>query len=246
LKPKDLIGIPWSVAFALQADGWWLRSEIIWAKTQTMPESVTDRPTKSHEQIFLLAKSADYYYDQKAIMEPCVSSPSDIKKMVEGKERIGGKNKELLDVQCKASALTNIGRKRGVGGTALPDSFKGSLPGRNGGEGQDRRSELPREPSLYRNKRDVWTCATASFSGAHFATFPPNLIRPMVLAGCPVGGTIIDPFGGSGTTGEVAEMEGRNSILIELSPDYCQLARKRTEQTGLFAKQDALAKETTP
>ena len=169
LKPKDLVGIPWRVAFALQSDGWYLRQDIIWSKPNPMPESVTDRCTKAHEYIFLLAKSAQYYYDAEAVKE-------------------------------------NIGEE-----SRRSKSF------RNG-----------------RNKRSVWTVATAPYSGAHFATFPPALITPCILAGCPQGGTVLDPFGGSGTVGEVAEAHGRNSILIELNPAYVKMAEKRTAQQGLF------------
>ena len=151
LKPKDLCGMPWRLAFALQADGWWLRSEIIWHKPNPMPESVRDRPTKSHETVFLLTKSARYFYDAFAVREACESGPSDIKKMNEQRARIGGKHKELDDRLSKASKHTNIGRKRAVG----------SPTGRN--------------------RRTVWTVATAPLSLAHFASFPPKLIEPMIL-----------------------------------------------------------------
>ncbi len=151
LKPKDLCGMPWRLAFALQADGWWLRSEIIWHKPNPMPESVRDRPTKAHETVFLLTKAARYYYDAFAVREACESGPSDIKKMNEQRARIGGKHKELDDRLSKASKHTNIGRKRAVG----------SPTGRN--------------------RRTVWTVATAPLSLAHFASFPPKLIEPMIL-----------------------------------------------------------------
>ena len=153
LKPKDLCGIPWRVAFALQADGWWLRSDIIWSKPNPMPESVTDRPAKAHEYMFLLAKSAKYYFDQEAVREPCESGPSDIKKMLEGKERIGGKHKVLVDPFSKASSVTNIGQKRSVG-----------------------------DPSG-RNIRTVWSIATQPFSEAHYATYPERLVEPCIKAG---------------------------------------------------------------
>lgn len=190
LKPKDLVGIPWRVAFALQADGWYLRSDIIWHKPNPLPESVTDRPTKSHEYIFLLSKSEHYFYNAEAIKENCKSGPSDIKKMIEKKDRIGGKNKTADDPLLKASALTKIGQKRSVGSP----------------EG--------------RNKRSVWTVATQPFPGAHFAIFPITLIEPCILAGCPPDGVILDPFAGSGTTAITAEMYKRKSIMIELSEKY--------------------------
>ena len=293
LKPKDLIGIPWRVALALQADGWWLRSEVIWHKPQVMPESVTDRPTRAHETVLLFSKSARYYWDKYAVLEPCQSGPSDIRKMVEQKERIGGKHKELDDPQSKASAATNIGHKRGVGSP-------------NG-----------------RNLRSVWSIATQSYKGAHFATFPPALVEPMIKAatsekgccpecgapwerivqkpdmsqrptraqdakmetdavhisngwagypksagqqyqewrnenpdvtvgwrrGCscnmaypgvwaaeddpcyvpypPIPCTVLDLFGGSGTTAQVAVKLGRRAILCELNPEYVKLEIER-------------------
>jgi DNA modification methylase len=180
LKPKDLVGIPWRVAFALQADGWYLRSDIIWHKPNPMPESVTDRPTKAHEYLFLLTKSPSYYYDADAIMEEATG--------VTG----GG-------VGIKG-AITQYG---GNTTRTLGHSF------------------------TTRNRRTVWTVATRPYKGAHFATFPPKLIEPCILAGCPVGGTVLDPFGGSGTTGEVAERHGRNAILIELNASYLPLQRER-------------------
>ena len=185
LKPKDLIGIPWRLAFALQADGWFLRSDIIWHKPNPMPESARDRPTKSHEYLFLLAKSERYYFDAAAVAEPSVSGPCDIRKMTEKKNRIGGKHKTLIDPFSKASASTNIGRKRSVGN-----------PGT-------------------RNIRSVWTIATSSYKGAHFATFPPRLVQPCVKAGSPIGGTVIDPFAGSGTTARSpANWAETSSVLI--------------------------------
>lgn len=194
MKRKDLIGLPWRVAFALQADGWYLRSEIIWAKPNPMPESVRDRPTKSHEFIFLLAKSQRYFYDAQAIKEPCVRGFADSR----------------LDA------------------------------GKTLGHQLRRASHRPRVDGGTRNKRDVWTVATAPFSGAHFAAFPPELIRPCIRAGCPAGGVVLDPFGGSGTTGLVAMQEGRRSILIELNPEYCTIARERiAPHVDLFAMERA-------
>lgn len=154
LKVKDLVGIPWRVAFALQSDGWWLRSDIIWAKPNPMPESVTDRPTRAHEYIFLLTKSARYWYD--------------------------------------AAAIRDIGA----------DGEK-------------------------KNKRTVWTVAPAQYPRAHFATYPPELIKPCILAGCPQGGTVLDPFAGSGTTLATAIELGRNAIGIELNPSYAELIQER-------------------
>ena len=187
LKPKDLVGIPWRVAFALQADGWYLRQDIIWHKPNPMPESVTDRCTKSHEYIFLLSKNAKYYYNNEAIKEDAVRYGS----IPKGKKY----SSEL--------ANENIFAKH-------------------------TRETLNEKPvAEKRNKRSVWTVTTKPFKGAHFATFPPDLIEPCVLAGCPENGTVLDPFGGAGTTGLVAQQHNRNAVLIELNPEYAEMSRKR-------------------
>jgi DNA modification methylase len=193
LKPKDLVGIPWMTAFALRADGWYLRSDIIWNKKNCMPESCTDRPTKSHEYIFLLSKSANYYYDSEAIKEP-------------NQDSYNGKRGTTETRKKMQSAMRDFSDKESM--------HKYSTEGRN--------------------KRDVWTIATMPYKGAHFATFPLELIKPCVLAGCPEGGTILDPFGGSGTTGVVAKALKRNSILIELNPKYCKMAEKRINGNSMF------------
>ena len=290
LKPKDLCMVPNRIAIALQEDGWWVRSEIIWAKPNPMPESTLDRPTSSHEKVWLLTKSARYYFDAEAVRESCESGPSDIKKMAESKERIGGKHKYLVDPLSKASAATNIGRKRSVGS---PDG---------------------------RNIRNVWNIATQPFPEAHFATFPPALIEPCIKAGtsehgcCPECGApwvrevertgevanhrgsrfdqgktrardggdrtqsgqrvtkkttgwrpsckcevlspkdgsgnaiykgpaapvpcaVLDPFGGAGTTGLIADRIKRDAILIELNPEYAAMAEKRIHgDAGMFAQ----------
>jgi len=154
VKPKNILGIPWRVAFALQGDGWYLRQDIIWARPNPMPESVKDRCTKSHEYIFLLCKNPDYYFDLESIKEPC-------------------------------------------------------------------------EYEVKRHKRSVWSVAVRPFAGAHFATFPTALIEPCILAGCPEGGTVLDPFFGSGTTGVVCQSLGRNCIGFELNPTYIEIAKNR-------------------
>lgn len=193
LKPKDLMMIPARVALALQADGWYLRSEIIWAKRAPMPESVRDRPTRSHEQLFLLAKSERYYYDADAIAEP-------------------------LDRPNEAFRTT-------------PAKFGGALKF-EGAKEQSRLhsgNEYRGTPDGTRNKRDVWWLGPAPFPEAHFAVFPPALVEPCILAGCPEGGMVIDPFCGSGTTGMVALRHGRQFIGIELNPEYVAMARRRIE-----------------
>jgi DNA modification methylase len=186
LKHKDLIGIPWRVAFALQADGWYLRSDIIWHKPNPMPESVTDRPTKSHEYIFLLSKSDRYYYDAAAIAEE-----TDSGERVRS-DRVGG-NKYVKGVKHSDGSV-----------------YTGSST---------------------RNRRSVWTVPTKPFKGAHFATFPTDLIEPCILAGSRVGHTVLDPFGGAGTTALVATGHGRRAILCELNAEYAEIAKARV---GMF------------
>ncbi len=180
LKHKDLVGIPWRVAFALQSDGWYLRQDIIWHKPNPMPESVKDRCTKAHEYIFLLSKSDRYYYDIEATKETAST----------GKNKTG-RGKYHLDGNMKARALALAAASR------------------------------------VRNRRSVWTVATRPYRGAHFATFPPKLIEPCVLAGCPVGGTVLDPFNGAGTTGLVSLGLGRRYLGIELNPEYIDLTKQR-------------------
>lgn len=177
VKTKDLIGVPWRVAFALQEDGWFLRSDIIWHKTNPMPESVCDRPTKAHEYLFLLSKFERYFYDSNAIREPRVQ-------------------RSIVSLPTTNRTHTLLGR----------------------------------------NKRTVWTMPTQPFSQAHFATFPPKLIEPCILAGCPAGGTVLDPFFGAGTTGLVADRLGRHCVGIELNPEYVAIAEERLRRdAGMFA-----------
>lgn len=211
VKPKDLIGIPWMLAFALRADGWYLRQDIIWHKPNPMPESVKDRCTKAHEYLFLLTKSPRYYFDADAINERCESGESDIRKMKEQLPRIGGKHKTLVDPLSMASSTTNIGQKRSVG---------------NGET---------------RNKRSVWTVATQPFKEAHFATFPPALIEPCILAGSKPGDLVLDPFGGAGTTGLVADRLQRDAILIELNAEYAGIAKRRISADSPLFTHDAVS-----
>ena len=192
LKPKDLVGIPWRVAFALQADGWYLRQDIIWHKPNPMPESVRDRCTKAHEYIFLLAKAPRYYFDSEAIKEPATYA---------GKVVSLGE-KSLSKGQAKGASVN-------PSGNALADSV------------------VVKET---RNRRSVWKVTTRPYKGAHFAVYPPELIRPCVKAGCRPGGTVLDPFGGSGTTAQVAIEEGRKAVLCELNPEYAALIEKRISE----------------
>lgn len=205
LPAKQLIGIPWRVAFALQADGWYLRQDIIWHKPNPMPESVRDRCTKAHEYIFLFSKSPRYYFDADAIKEPA-------KYGARGSEFHTGKTG---DHQLgRASTKPRKSVKRG---------------GFNGKTNELTGREAFRAITETRNKRSVWTVSTKPYKGAHFATFPPDLIEPCVLAGCPAGGTVLDPFFGAGTTGLVAKAHGRECIGIELNPEYAALARERID-----------------
>lgn len=194
LKPKDLCGVPWRVALALQAEGWWLRSDIIWQKPTCMPEAVTDRPTMAHEYVFLMSKSARYHYDAEAIKERTTGTSH--KRSVKSTGKAGKANAG----QVRANASYN---------SAIVDVVE------------------------WRNKRTVWTVQAEKFSGAHFAMFPTALVRPMVLAGCPVGGIVLDPFAGAGTTLLVAKELGRRAIGIELNPEYCGLAATRMAQDVL-------------
>jgi site-specific DNA-methyltransferase (adenine-specific) len=200
IKPKDLIGIPWRVAFALQQDGWYLRQDIIWHKPNPMPESVKDRCTKAHEYIFLLSKSPKYYFDNEAIKEDSVTSTE---------QQIKKRNKNFRE------------NAKGTKEKYLKQNFAND--------------KYTNEVFKKRNKRSVWTVTTKPFKGAHFATFPMDLIEPCLLSGCPENGTVLDPFGGSGTTGIVASNHNRKAVLIELNAEYIEIARQRIQdQGGLF------------
>lgn len=210
-KPKDMIGIPWMLAFALRADGWYLRQDIIWQKPNAMPESVKDRCTRSHEYIFLLSKAKSYYFDAEAISEPIADSS-----VQRHKEDISAQKGSLRVQKGKKGPMKAVlprygGRKY----TENPEVFYRTKSGKM-------YEERPR-----RNRRDVWTISTAKFKGAHFATFPEKLIEPCILAGSSAGGTVLDPFAGSGTCGVVARRMGRDFIGIELNPEYVKLAEER-------------------
>jgi len=219
LKPKDLCGIPWRVAFALQANGWYLRQDIIWHKPNPMPESVTDRCTKSHEYIFLLAKNKKYYFDNEAIKE--VAAGYDGRKDTKMKGSDKYKNGEYL-VAGNANSCSKKGRERWTYKNLQEDGQQPNTFHLKRLIGEEYLSPI-------RNKRSVWTVATKPFKGAHFATFPEDLILPCILAGSPKDGVILDPFTGSGTTGVVAKKNGRNFIGIELNPDYIIIAKRRID-----------------
>ena len=196
-KQKDLIGIPWLLAFSLREQGWYLRSDIIWQKQNPMPESCKDRPTRCYEHIFLLSKEKKYYYDAAAIAEPLAPTTAE---------------------RYRRARSTN-------------SKYTQEIPGQGKVQGLNR----PRDGGYYddalmpttRNKRDVWTVSTNGFRGAHFAVFPEKLIEPCILAGSPLGGTVLDPFAGSGTTGVVAKRLRRDFIGCEINPDYAQMAADR-------------------
>lgn len=219
-KIKDLIGIPWRVALALQADGWYLRQDIIWSKPNPMPESVTDRCTKSHEYIFLLTKSANYFYNADAIKEPITDSTAI--RLLQNIDQQKGSSR----VPCKTN-----GNMKACGRKAFDASMGGggsTFVGHSGYKKSDGSSSL----SATRNKRSVWNIATKPYKGAHFATFPMEIPKICILAGTKGGGDIVlDPFSGSGTTGEVATGLGRNYLGLDLNIEYLELAKKRI---GLF------------
>ena len=193
-KPKDLIGTPWALAFALRADGWYLRQDIIWHKPNPMPESVQDRCTKSHEYIFLMSKSQKYYYDAEAIAEPSIHYGSD-KRSDMGNIRYEGKRTQGDAASNGQQSFVTVNENR--------------------------------------NKRSVWTVNTKPYAGAHFAVFPQELIEPCIMAGAPVGGIVLDPFMGSGTTAQVAQNLGRQYLGCELNPEYKSLQNKRLAQRSL-------------
>lgn len=208
LKPKDLVGIPWRVAFALQADGWWLRSDIVWAKPNPMPESVTDRPTKAHEYLFLLTRSARYFYDADAVRPPAVAATT---KMPDGWATGPGAH----------GPVHRNGREKG----AKRRTVRPGVDTKGGGQGSGE-MEYPLGSA---NLRSVWTIPTEPFPEAHFATFPKKLVEPCVKAGSRRGDLVLDPFAGSGTTGVVALRLGRRFLGIELSEQYVEMARRRIE-----------------
>jgi DNA modification methylase len=258
IKPKDLVGIPWRVALALQADRWYLRSDIVWNKPNPMPESVRDRPTKAHEYLFLLAKSERYYYNAEAIKEPAGDVPAGnaARRVAKAGDR------SRLETHLGSSVpwspdgshrpqyrrALEIAREKGltdehlqaIRACGISDTARSVERGSNTSTNDDRLRKLAGEAkevlggyyrefllSPTRNKRSVWTVGTQPFKGAHFATFPPALIEPCILAGAPKGGVVLDPFGGAGTTALVADRLGRDAILIEINEAYAEIAHRR-------------------
>lgn len=213
-KPKDLIGIPWMLAFALRADGWYLRQDIIWNKSNCLPESVRDRCTRSHEYIFLLSKSERYYFDAEGISEPISGSST---------------KRYLQNIQAQNGSNRQPGKTNGAMKAALPRFGGSKYPEHS--DGDHRKSGNVYTTAMRRNKRDVWTISTGGFKGAHFAVFPEKLVEPCILAGCPEGGTALDPFTGSGTTGAVAKRLWRDFIGIEINRKYHAMATERIAAT---------------
>lgn len=197
IKAKDLIGIPWMLAFALREDGWYLRSDIIWHKPNVMPESVKDRCTRAYEHIFMLAKSRRYYYDADAVLVPA---------------HYDGRTETLNKGSSKYADQV----------------VPGKTPQSQHKAGKPHQRWRFKDGKAVKNRRDLWTVNTRPYKGAHFATFPPELIEPCILAGCRKGGTVLDPFIGSGTTAEVAHKLGRECIGIELNPEYAPLIKNRS------------------
>ena len=292
LKPKDLCGIPWRVALALQADGWYLRQDIIWHKPNPMPESVTDRCTKAHEYLFLLSKSARYYFDNDAIKEDCTQNEMangfrggaycnnetfdnaeggkrktrgnyktpdgwDTSKGAGGHGSFHKNGREKGHVpgnkthkgttayeagaeehRTKAGLVKYAEKVRGARDSFMRDDSKRAavIPGQSVGTHRPDRAESEWDTAR-RNKRDVWTVATQPYSDAHFATFPPALIEPCILAGSRLGDIVLDPFGGSGTTAQVAQALGRKWILCELQENYAPLIKDRTRQPSFDFQQ---------
>ena len=209
IKRKDLFGIPWLLAFALRADGWYLRADIIWEKPNAMPESAKDRPTRAHEYIFLLSKSEHYYYDAEAVKEPAVgfynAAPA------------GSRGTARPNARRRGNSRTFRGGGAYTHDQAAENSARVE---------RDSHGLTPNETGK-RNRRTVWTIATRPYKGTHFATFPEELVRPCILAGSKPGGTVLDPFCGSGTTGAVAIQEGRDFIGIDINPEYIKLSEQR-------------------
>ncbi|RSN83341.1 site-specific DNA-methyltransferase [Acinetobacter baumannii] len=224
LKPKDLIGIPWRVAFALQADGWYLRQDIIWHKPNPMPESITDRCTKAHEYIFLFSKSRKYFFDHVAIKEPVAESS--LKRLAQnidcqsGSERVPGKTNGPMKAVISRSSRDNFKRVDSKRAAVHPNQTMGT----HRAERADSEYDL-----LTRNKRSVWLVSTKPYKGAHFATYPPDLIEPCILAGSRVNDIVFDPFMGSGTTAQVSLENGRKYLGCELNLEYESLQKARCQ-----------------
>jgi DNA modification methylase len=252
LKPKDLVGIPWMLAFALRADGWYLRQDIIWSKPNPMPESVMDRCTKGHEYIFMLTKSKKYYYDAAAIKTPysqktLTTFGSEVKGYGDGTGLIASENwANSITIRQPKKWLSPSGWDTGEGahgsihptgreGIEKTDKQRGHSKKHAGFNDRWDQMTAAEQMSMGANKRSVWTIATRPFKDAHFATFPAELARTCIMAGCPINGIVMDPFAGANTAGIEARKLGRNYIGCELNPKYVKIAIKREKnELGLF------------
>ena len=228
ITEKNLMMIPNRVAIALQDAGWYIRSEIIWHKPNPMPESVRDRPTSCHEKIWLITKNKKYYYDAESIKEPIQDSSA--KRLLQ---------KNILNQKGSSRAnggMKSNGNMKAVWNRKKFEEYMGSSGSSFKGHSGYKKADGTYMINPTRNKRNVWTITTKPFKDAHFATFPKDLIEPCIKAGCPEGGVVLDPFGGSGTTGIVAALNNRNAILIELNQNYIDIANKRIDkEVGLFS-----------
>lgn len=254
LSAKNLLGVPWRVAFALQDDGWILRSDIIWHKPNPMPESVTDRPTKSHEYLFLFSKNSSYFYDADSIAEDATGGAKG-SRFDQGKTAEHQGNRAQEGVRKQASRALEIARDKGlteahiaaIRSVGMNDAGKAQSVQSGMGKNSEEVQRLADEAKIAlggyyrefltggnRNKRSVWTVPTVPFPGSHFAVYPPELIRPCIRAGSEPGDTVLDPFSGSGTTGAVATFEGRRYLGIDLNREYLDLSlRTRFQQPTL-------------
>ena len=230
LKSKDLCMIPNRLAIALQEAGWWVRSEIIWHKPNPMPESIRDRPTSSHEKIWLMTKRERYFYDADAISEPVTASTVDRVSQANWPKQVGSD-------RANAGGKTNGNMKAVV--KRAKDSSDGARPPNSRPHNLSKFEANHNREYLVRNARNVWTMGTAAFSEAHFATFPAELAERCIKAGCPAGGSVLDPFGGAGTTGVVAASLGRLATLIELNPEYAKIARTRIDAAFMGREEGA-------
>jgi DNA modification methylase len=230
-KPKDMLGIPWRLAFALQADGWYLRSDIIWSKLNPMPESVTDRPTKSHEYMFLLSKNEHYFYDQEAIKEPATWSTIERLSQTNFDNQPGGDKDPKSGNRSERRTLENLKERYSKEGvwSGRNKGYDRSMAG--GAVGIENRKHLPYP---MRNRRTVWEIPTEATPYAHFATYPRALVEPCIKAGSRIGDIVLDPFAGSGTTGVVCQKLGRSFIGLDLSYTYLRdIAKVRLMMTAL-------------
>jgi DNA modification methylase len=244
LKQKDLIGMPWRLALALQKDGWYLRQDIVWQKPNPLPESATDRCTRAHEYLFMLSKASRYYYDAEAIAEPVM--PTQVVRITAG----NGDTER---------SLPNYARSKPLHGDGFVNTFVPEPPKQAYASNSPRTDRWGRLlPTIEqangsqawegwtRNKRSVWTIPVQPFPGSHFAVFPPALVRPAILAGCPQRGIVLDPFAGSGTVAAEASLLDRDSILIELSPEYVDMITGRLAQLGVLAPKIEMVRGSVP